>query len=70
MELLAVGPTSAVCGKPRLEPSASMGAGTEEVTWERISDNAVRVKGFWSIQQEDYWYGQPTNYTQGNPIKF
>ena len=32
---LAVGPTCAVCGKPRLEPSASMGAGTEEVTWEK-----------------------------------
>ena len=32
---LAVGPTSAVCGKPRLEPSASMGAGTEEVNWEK-----------------------------------
>ena len=31
----AVGPTSAVCGKPRLESGASMGAGTEKATWKR-----------------------------------
>ena len=31
----AVGSTSAVCGTPRLESGASMGAGTEKVTWKR-----------------------------------